>query len=88
MPTRHRLDNGLTLLHEHQGAAHVVAWQIWVDVGGADESPDEAGLAHLHEHMLFKGTERRGPGRLPGTSRRTAARSMPGPRGTTPSTTR
>jgi len=64
MPTRHRLDNGLTVLHEHQGAAHVVAWQIWVDVGGADESPDEAGLAHLHEHMLFKGTSRRGPGEI------------------------
>ncbi len=64
MPTRHRLDNGLTLLHEHQGAAHVVAWQIWVNVGGADEGPDEAGLAHLHEHMLFKGTERRGPGEI------------------------
>jgi len=64
MPTRHRLENGLTLLHEHQGAAHVVAWQIWVNVGGADEGPDEAGLAHLHEHMLFKGTERRGPGEI------------------------
>lgn len=64
MPTRHRLDNGLTLLHEHQGAAHVVAWQIWVNVGGADETPEEAGLAHLHEHMLFKGTERRGPGEI------------------------
>ena len=64
MPTRHRLDNGLTVLHEHQGTAHVVAWQIWVNVGGADEGPDEAGLAHLHEHMLFKGTERRGPGEI------------------------
>ncbi|HVP61801.1 MAG TPA: pitrilysin family protein [Myxococcaceae bacterium] len=64
MPTRHRLDNGLTVLHEHQGAAHVVAWQIWVNVGGADEGPDEAGLAHLHEHMLFKGTERRGLGEI------------------------
>jgi zinc protease len=62
MPTRHRLSNGLTLIHESQTAAHVVAFQIWVNVGGADELPDEAGLAHLHEHMLFKGTERRGPG--------------------------
>jgi len=62
MPTRHRLPNGLTLIHEAQAAAHVVAFQIWVNVGGADELPDEAGLAHLHEHMLFKGTERRGPG--------------------------
>ena len=64
MPTRHRLDNGLTVLHEHQGAAHVVAFQVWVKVGSADERPDEAGLAHLHEHMLFKGTERRGPGEI------------------------
>src|SRR5436309_1965667 len=31
-------------------------------VGSADEGPDEAGIAHLHEHMLFKGTARRGPG--------------------------
>ena len=62
MPTRHRLENGLTLVHEPQGAAHVVAFQIWVNVGGADEREDEAGLAHLHEHMLFKGTARRGPG--------------------------
>src|SRR5262249_3698739 len=64
MPTRHRLENGLTLVHEPQGAAHVVAFQIWVNVGGADERADEAGLAHLHEHMLFKGTTRRGPGEI------------------------
>ena len=64
MPTRHRLENGLTLVHEPQGAAHVVAFQIWVNVGGADERADEAGLAHLHEHMLFKGTARRGPGEI------------------------
>src|SRR5436309_2021473 len=31
-------------------------------VGSADEGSDEAGIAHLHEHMLFKGTARRGPG--------------------------
>jgi len=43
-------------------AAPVVAIQVWVRVGSADERPDEAGLAHLHEHMLFKGTGRRGPG--------------------------
>ncbi len=45
-------------------AAPVVALQVWVKVGAADEQPDEAGLAHLHEHMLFKGTRRRATGEI------------------------
>ena len=59
---RHTLPNGLTLLVEENHAAPVVAIQVWMRVGSADEGPDEAGIAHLHEHMLFKGTARRGPG--------------------------
>ena len=58
------LPNGLTLLVEENHAAPVVAIQVWVRVGSADERADEAGLAHLHEHMLFKGTARRGPGEI------------------------
>src|SRR3989442_1867056 len=58
------LPNGLTLLVEETHAAPVVAIQVWVRVGSADERADEAGLAHLHEHMLFKGTARRGPGEI------------------------
>ncbi|MFM2152670.1 MAG: hypothetical protein RL199_1105, partial [Pseudomonadota bacterium] len=58
------LDNGLTVVIEPDHRSKVVALQLWVQVGSADEAPDEAGLAHLHEHMLFKGTERRGPGDL------------------------
>ncbi|HUJ26145.1 MAG TPA: pitrilysin family protein [Myxococcales bacterium] len=61
---RHRLENGLTLLVEENHAAPVVAIQVWVKVGSADERADQAGLAHLHEHMLFKGTQRRGPGEI------------------------
>src|SRR5947209_7137810 len=61
---RHSLPNGLTLLVEENHAAPVVAIQVWVRVGSADERADEAGLAHLHEHMLFKGTARRGPGEI------------------------
>jgi len=37
---------------------------VWVRVGSADELPSEAGLAHVHEHMLFKGTELRGVGQV------------------------
>ena len=61
---RTTLPNGLTVLVEENHAAPVVAIQVWVKVGSADELPDEAGLAHLHEHMLFKGTARRGPGEI------------------------
>jgi zinc protease len=46
--------------------APVAEVQIWAGVGAADESPDEAGLAHFHEHMLFKGTRTRGVGEIAG----------------------
>jgi zinc protease len=45
-------------------AAPVVSCNVWVGVGSADETPEEAGLAHVHEHMLFKGTARRGVGEI------------------------
>lgn len=64
MALRYGLDNGLTVIFEEQHAAKVAAFQVWVRAGSADERPDQAGLAHLHEHMLFKGTERRGPGEI------------------------
>jgi zinc protease len=64
MTTRYRLANGLTVVLESQRQAPVVAFQVWVKVGSADETADEVGLAHLHEHMLFKGTSRRGLGEI------------------------
>ena len=42
----------------------MVELQIWCRAGSADERPGEAGLAHFHEHMLFKGTQRRGVGQI------------------------
>jgi zinc protease len=64
MTSRFRLDNGLTVVLHSQRAAPVAAFQVWVKAGSADETPDEVGLAHLHEHMLFKGTRRRGLGEI------------------------
>lgn len=58
------LDNGMTVILDPHHFAPVVATQIWVGVGSADESPEEAGLAHFHEHMLFKGTMTRGVGEI------------------------
>jgi zinc protease len=61
---RFHLPNGLCVVLHSQRAAPVVAMQLWVRAGSADESEADAGLAHVHEHMLFKGTARRGPGEI------------------------
>lgn len=59
-----RLDNGLAVLLEENHAAPVVAFQAWVGIGSADEPPELAGIAHVFEHMLFKGTKKRGVGQV------------------------
>ncbi len=59
-----RLSSGLGLVVQHIPHAPAAAIQVWIGVGGADERDGERGLAHLHEHMLFKGTERRGVGEI------------------------
>ncbi len=50
------LDNGLQvhLLEDHR--TPVVSFQIWVAAGSADES-FYTGIAHLFEHMMFKGSK-------------------------------
>lgn len=62
-----KLPNGLELIVKENRAAPVVAIQVWVRVGSADELEGEHGLAHVHEHMLFKGTARRGVGEIAST---------------------
>ncbi len=54
-----RLPDGPTLLLRESHAAPVAELQVLARVGSADEAPDESGLAHFHEHMLFKGTDTR-----------------------------
>lgn len=63
-PTREVLPNGVVLISQEHRAADVVALQLWVRVGGRDERPDELGLSHYMEHMLFKGTPTRPPGSI------------------------
>lgn len=62
--TKFQLENGLTMILEENNSAPVVAVNVWVGVGSACEEPSEYGLAHVHEHMLFKGTQRRGVGEI------------------------
>ena len=54
-----RLSNGLTVATETIPNFESVALGIWVKSGARNESDDEHGIAHLLEHMAFKGTERR-----------------------------
>ncbi len=61
---RVRLDNGLTVLLWPTPGAPAAAAQAWVDAGAANEKPDEIGAAHMLEHVLFKGTKRRGVGAI------------------------
>ncbi len=63
-PRLFRFPNGFELLVVPDRHAPVLALDLWVRVGSACERPDEAGMAHLVEHMLFKGTARRGPGEI------------------------
>lgn len=55
------LANGLRVVSEQTGGGPC-AVALWVDAGSIDEGPEEHGLAHFLEHMLFKGTTRRGIG--------------------------
>ena len=69
------LDNGLRVILREDHRAPVAVAMVWYKVGSYDEAPGETGLAHLLEHMMFRGTERLPPGdfrRLPGV--RTAGR--------------
>ena len=53
----HTLKNGMKLLMVPRHTSPTVAAYIRFKVGSVDERSDERGLAHLLEHMLFKGTK-------------------------------
>ncbi|HLJ31703.1 MAG TPA: pitrilysin family protein [Candidatus Babeliales bacterium] len=55
--TKKVLDNGLTILVREAHEVPKVSFQIWYNVGSKDEMTGEKGIAHLIEHMIFKGTE-------------------------------
>jgi zinc protease len=63
-PIRETLPNGLTLLIQDHRAADIVAAYLWVGTGVFYETPDGLGYAHFQEHMLFKGTDKFGPGHI------------------------
>ena len=53
------LPNGLRVVTESMPHLATAAIGVWSGVGSRHERPEEQGLAHLLEHMAFKGTTRR-----------------------------
>jgi zinc protease len=53
-----KLPNGLTLLVREQPGSGVVAIDTWVRAGYFNEPDEVAGMAHLFEHMFFKGSKK------------------------------
>ncbi len=58
--TEHRLDNGLTFLIYERPGAPVASFYTYVNAGSAQEVAGITGLAHMFEHMAFKGTSKIG----------------------------
>ena len=55
--TMHKLDNGLTVIIVRRPEAPVFSYATVVNAGNAQEVPGITGLAHMFEHMAFKGSE-------------------------------
>ena len=53
------LNNGIKIVSQNMPHFHSVSMGVWVNVGAREESPEESGLSHFIEHMIFKGTQRR-----------------------------
>lgn len=51
------LTNGLKVIVKEDHRAPVLVQQIWYHVGSMDESSGTTGVAHVLEHMMFKGTK-------------------------------
>src|SRR5258705_1213172 len=65
-PHEFTLPNGLRLIVKEDHRAPTVVHQVWYRVGSMDEAPGTTGVAHVLEHMMFKG---------PGASVRASSRA-------------
>ncbi|HEY6721281.1 MAG TPA: pitrilysin family protein, partial [Burkholderiales bacterium] len=60
-PREFTLPNGLRLIVKEDHRAPTAVHQVWYRVGSMEEAPGTTGVAHVLEHMMFKGTRRVGP---------------------------
>ena len=64
MIVKETLDNGLTLLTESIPGVRSVAVGVWLKRGSRHERPEQSGISHFIEHMVFKGTKTRSAERI------------------------
>src|SRR6202790_2531454 len=53
------LPNGVRVVTERMSHVRSVTVGIWIGTGSREESPEQSGLSHFIEHMVFKGTKNR-----------------------------
>jgi zinc protease len=73
---RFDFENGLRLFVAENRVAPVFSFQTWFDVGSRDEEKGKSGLAHLFEHMMFKGTSAHPQGVFDRTMESAGARDL------------
>ncbi|RAU23303.1 peptidase M16 [Paramagnetospirillum kuznetsovii] len=61
-PETFALANGMQVVVIPNHRVPIVSHMVWYKVGAADEEPGKSGLAHLLEHLMFKGTPTMAPG--------------------------
>ncbi|HEY7760823.1 MAG TPA: pitrilysin family protein [Burkholderiales bacterium] len=71
---RHQLDNGMEILVKEDHRAPVVASMVWYRAGSMDEVNGSTGVAHVLEHMMFRGTGSLAPGQFSRTIARAGGR--------------
>jgi zinc protease len=69
-PFEHQLANGLRVIVKEDRRAPTAAHMVWYRAGSVDETNGTTGVAHVLEHLMFKGTPTAGPGEF---NRRVAA---------------
>lgn len=61
-PFEHQLANGLRIIVKEDHRAPTAVHMVWYHAGSMDETNGTTGVAHLLEHMMFKGTPTTGAG--------------------------
>jgi zinc protease len=59
-----KLDNGMRIIVQEDHRSPVVVSQVWYKAGAIDEVNGKTGVAHVLEHMMFKGTKTVPPGQF------------------------
>mgnify|MGYP000082519795 CR=1 FL=1 len=58
------LDNGVRVIVQEDHSINLVAVDVWIKAGSADETSSNNGVSHFIEHLAFKCTGKRAPGQI------------------------